>query len=163
MIFVDAYFQHTHIAFPLLHRPSLLSTIEKIYAEPEYYDSHPFEAFVFDMVLAIGSSNLNRFDESSTGSSTHYVRAQSKIAAITSLPGLQSLKVILLLAQHGIFSNLRDTAASIWHLIGIGARICFELGLHLEREVDRSFGVNAVSYEDEMKKRCFWCLYNLDR
>jgi len=169
MQFIEAYFQHTHITFPLLHRPTFLQAVEQIYSDPTYYPTYTFDAFAFDMVLAIGSSNFNRFEESNAGTATHYARAQAKIHTVLSMGGLVPLRAILLLSQHGIFSNLRDTSASIWHLIGIGARICFELGLHLEpKRLDRG-AVRApsstapITLEAEMRKRCFWCFYNLDR
>ncbi|CAH0058005.1 unnamed protein product [Clonostachys solani] len=165
MPFIDAYFQHTHVAFPLLHRPIFLKSVKRIYEEPGYYEQKTFNAFVFDMVLAIGSSSSNRFYDSSVSSSTYFAMAQSKVATVVSVPGLQALKAILLVSQHGIFSNLRDTAASMWHLVGIATRMCFELGIHLERNKPgtSSPGRRIVTYEDEMAKRCFWCLYNLDR
>jgi hypothetical protein len=169
MLFIDAYFQHTHITFPLLHRPTFLAAVEQIYSNPTYYSTHSFDAFVFDMVLAIGSANFNRFEESTAGTASHYSRAQKKLHELLNMRGLVPLQTILLLSQHGIFSNLRDTSGSIWHLIGIGARICVELGLHLEpKQVDRQTGRPAarsspITFEVEMRKRTFWCLYNLDR
>lgn len=167
--FINAYFQHTHITFPLLHRPSFLAAVEQIYDNPEYYSKHTFDAFVFDMVLSIGSSNPNRFGESTARSAAYYARAQMKIKEVLNMGGLVPLQAILLLCQHGIFSNGRDTSASIWHLIGMGARICVELGLHLEpkRTTHRSAaapGPNPpTAFETEMRKRVFWCFYNLDR
>jgi hypothetical protein len=168
-LFIEAYFQHTHITFPLLHRPTFLAAVEQIYNNPTYYSTHTFDAFAFDMVLAIGSSNFNRFEESTAGTASHYARAQKKMLELLNMRGLVPLQAILLLSQHGIFSNLRDTSGSIWHLIGIGARICFELGLHLEpKRVDRQTGRPVVqslptTFEAEMRKRTFWCFYNLDR
>ncbi|KAI0136178.1 c6 zinc finger domain-containing protein [Xylariales sp. AK1849] len=166
---IETYFQHTHVTFPLLHRPSFATTVERIYNEPGYYDSNPFEAFTFDMVLAIGASNFNRFGESAAGASVHYAAAQSKVSRMMEMDGLTTLRSILLISQHAIFSNLRDTSANVWHLVGIGARICIELGLHLEHKSLNSGprgmpqGANSISSEEEMRRRCFWCLYNLDR
>ncbi|KAM5350789.1 hypothetical protein ACJ41O_007294 [Fusarium nematophilum] len=165
---IEAYFQHTHIAFPLIHRPSFLETVDRIYSEPNFYETHVFDAFVFDMVLTIGSSNFNRFEETSANSSLYFTMAQSKIASIAVMPSLESLKVLLLVSQHGIFSNLREANTSVWHLAGLGARVCFELGLHLERRRPDSDPNNPaspryISFDEEMRKRCFWCLYNLDR
>lgn len=166
---VEMYFQHTHITFPLLHRPTFAETFERIYSEPGYYDSNPAEAFTFDMVLAIGASNVNCFGESATHASLYYAAAQTKVSRMLKLDGLTTLKAILLLSQHGIFSNLRDTSGNTWHLIGIGARICIELGLHIERKSlddnpnDISINEPNISGEEEMRRRCFWCLYNLDR
>lgn len=163
MPFIEAYFQHTHIMFPLLHRPEFLRTVDQIYGEAGYVETHPYECFVFDMVLAIGSSTFNRFEESTAGTADHYGRAQSKLHHVLGLKGLLPLKAILLLSQHGIFSNLRDTSASIWHLVGIGVRMCFEMGLHLEAKPSSGLGPRFVTMEEELRKRCFWCLYNLDR
>ncbi|KAH8885934.1 hypothetical protein GQ53DRAFT_797019 [Thozetella sp. PMI_491] len=166
---IETYFTHTHITFPLLHRPSFLATVERIYGEPGYYEANPFDAFAFDMVLAIGSSNFNRFGDSSVGSSAFYAAAQVKLGKVMEISGLAALKAILLISQHGIFSNLCDTSASIWHLVGIGVRICLELGLHLEHKAvsggPATYGRHnvTVTLEEEMRRRCFWCLYNLDR
>ncbi|KAH7134493.1 c6 zinc finger domain-containing protein [Dactylonectria estremocensis] len=165
---IEAYFQHTHIAFPLIHRPSFLATVDSIYSEPNFYETHVFDAFVFDMVLTIGSSNFNRFQEISANSSLYFAMAQSKIASIAIMPSLESLKVLLLVSQHGIFSNLRETDTSVWHLAGLGARMCFELGLHLERKPSDGDPTEltsplSITFDQEMRKRCFWCLYNLDR
>ncbi|KIX95459.1 uncharacterized protein Z520_08976 [Fonsecaea multimorphosa CBS 102226] len=169
MPFIEAYFQHTHLTFPLLHRPTFLAAVEQIYSNPTYYSTHPFDAFAFDMVLAIGSSNVNRFEESTAITATHYTRAQKKLHELLNMRGLVPLQTIILLSQHGIFSNLRDTSGSIWHLIGIGARMCFELGLHLElKRVDRQTRrpvarTLPITFEVEMRRRTFWCFYNLDR
>jgi hypothetical protein len=166
MPFIEAYFAHTHITFPLLHRTSFLRTVEQMYGEPDYYGTHVYDAFVFDLVLSIGSSNFNRFGDAFASSAAHYSRAQAKLPVVLGMPGVMPLRAILLLSQHGIFSNLRDTSASIWHLIGIGVRICYEMGLHLEPKRSADF-LNAqtrlVTFEEEMNRRCFWCLYNLDR
>lgn len=169
MAFVEAYFQHTHVTFPLLHRPSFLRNVEQIYNEPGYYESHPYESYTFNMVLAIGSSNFNRFEEAAAGPASHYARAQAKLNSVLCMKGLMPLKAIIILCHHGIFSNLKDTSASIYHLVGIGARICVEQGLHSDSKYthnQQEAGVRTSrqhTFEEEMRRRCFWCLYNLDR
>ena len=95
--------------------------------------------------------------------------AQGKVGVVMRLDGLSVRRAILLISQHGIFSYLRATSASIWHLIGIGTRLCFELGLHLEHGQLNGGArqlVNeekSITLEEEMRKRCFWCLYNIER
>lgn len=167
MPFIEAYFQHTHTTFPLLHHTSFIRIVDEIYRDPDYYSTHTEEAFLFDMVLSIGSSNFNRFGDASASSAEHYSRAQRKLPALLAMPGLIPLRTIVILSQHGIFSNLRDTSASIWHLIGIGVRICYEMGLHVKprRSLARQSPQvpRIIMYEEEMRRRCFWCLYNLDR
>jgi len=169
MTVIEAYFQHTHITFPLLHRPSFLRTVELIYNQPGYYENHPYDSYAFNMVLAIGSSNFNRFEEAIARPAAHYARAQAGLKTVLGMTGIMPLKAIILLSQHGIFSNLRDTSASIYHLVGIAARMCFEQGLHSDskyihgQQKSGLHRVKGVTFEEEMRRRSFWCLYNLDR
>ncbi|KAH8805074.1 c6 zinc finger domain-containing protein [Xylogone sp. PMI_703] len=162
---VQLYFQHTHTIFPLLHKPSFLKTFEHIYSDPEFYKTHMFEAFVFDMVLALGTANTMTGDAFASDTESHQARAMSKLNRVLSIKGLAATQAILLLAQHGIYSSLRDSSASVWHMVGLAVRFCLELGLHREpkRRRDNREGPAQVSFETEMKRRTFWCLYNLDR
>ncbi|KAL1907777.1 hypothetical protein Sste5344_006404 [Sporothrix stenoceras] len=167
MPYIESYFQHTHKTFPLLHRPSFLAMAERVFTDTGFYAANPYDAFVFDMVLSIGSSNINRFGESASGiSSKCLAMGQSKIQPVMEMGGMASLRAILLICHHGIFSSHCDTSASIWHLVGIGARLIIELGLHLkQRRFNDSVpgAPGIVIFEEEMRRRCFWCLYNLDR
>ncbi|CAK7232054.1 hypothetical protein SCUCBS95973_008132 [Sporothrix curviconia] len=168
MPYIDSYFQHTHHTFPLVHRPSFMVVAERIFSEPGFYQANTLDALTFDMVVSLGSSNKNRFDDSATSIANKcFAMGQAKIKAVVQMGGMASLKAILLVCHHGIFSSMCDTSASIWHLVGIGARICIELGLHLKqrRASDNSspHGSNIITFEEEMRRRMFWCLYNLDR
>jgi hypothetical protein len=167
MASIEAYFTHWHLTFPLLCRPQFMSTVDRIYADPEYYSTHPFEAFVFDMVLAMGTVNFNRPDWSAAPTEVHYTRATSKLERVLSIKGLPPLQAILLLCHYAAFCSQRDTSASMWHLVGIAVRLCVEMGLHrkskLEDSASRGCKGGRLQLDLEMKKRTFWCLYNLDR
>ncbi|CAK7238067.1 hypothetical protein SEUCBS140593_010298 [Sporothrix eucalyptigena] len=170
MPYIESYFQHTHHTFPLVHRPSFLSLTDRIFSEPSYYETHTLDAFIFDMVVSIGSSNKNLFDDSASSiASKCFAMGQAKIKTVIQMGGIASLRAILMICHHGIFSSLCDTSASIWHLVGIGARLSIELGLHLkqrratETPPQGSSDENIVTFEEEMRRRTFWCLYNLDR
>lgn len=162
---VQLYFQHTHTIFPLIHRPSFFKIFERIYSDPEFYKTHVFEAFVFDMVLALGTANATSGDFFVSDTESHHARAMSKLNHVLSMKGLAAPQAVLLLAQHGIYSSLRDSSASVWHMVGLAVRFCLELGLHreLKRRRDARGGSTQFSFETEMKRRTFWCLYNLDR
>jgi hypothetical protein len=164
---IKAYFTHWHLTFPLLCLPQFMSIVDRIYADPEYYSANPFEAFVFDMVLGMGTVNFNRPDWSAAPAETHYTRAISKLELVLSIKGLAPLQAILLLCQYAIFCSQRDTSASMWHLVGIAVRLCVEMGLHrrskLEDSAPQGTKGGRLQLDLEMKKRTFWCLYNLDR
>jgi hypothetical protein len=169
MTFIESYFQHTHVTFSLLHRPTILRIIELIYNEPGYYEKHPYDSYAFNMVLAIGSSNFNRFEEATACPAEHYAKAQAGLKTVLGMTGLLPLKAIIVLSQHGIFSSLRDTSTSIYYLVGIVARMCFEQSLHSDskyihgQQRPSSLAVKRVLFDKEMRRQCFWCLYNLDR
>jgi hypothetical protein len=164
---IEAYFDHWHLTFPLLCKPLCLRTVEKIYSEPEYYTENPFEAFCFDMVLAMGSVNFNRPDWSTNSPERHYLRAISRLDKVLSLKDLPPLQAIIFLCQYSIFCSLQDTSANMWHLVGIAVRLCMEMGLHRrscqEEYVARGLQAGRISLALEARKRTFWCLYNLDR
>jgi hypothetical protein len=57
----------------------------------------------------------------------------------------------------------------MWHLIGIAARMCFELGLHREplyqaRGAPAQPGSNLDRFvRVEVRRRCFFCVLAMDR
>ncbi len=166
----DNYFAHDHLCFPFLLHSSTLSIVESMYKDPSYYRENAFEAFVFDMILAIATVNVYKLDwQMLPSSETHHSRAMHRITDIFQAGGISSLQAILLLCQYRTSSSIQDTSASMWHLVGIAVRIAFELGLH--RESAYSFkSRSVVQTEDldtlrnqEIRRRCFWSVFTLDR
>jgi hypothetical protein len=58
----------------------------------------------------------------------------------------------------------------MWHLVGIAARICFELGLHqeaayIQKRPDADSPIETIERyrEQEVRRRCFWCVLAMDR
>ncbi|KAL4808374.1 fungal-specific transcription factor domain-containing protein [Aspergillus unguis] len=164
---IEAYFNHWHLAFPLICRARFLHLVDRIYADEQYLGANPFDAFLFHMVLGMGSVNFNRPNWSATSSEGHYVHAVAKLEEVLSMKGLAPLQAMLLICQYSIFCSLRDTSANMWHLIGIAARWCVEMGLHRKNRMDdaAAHGIEAgqVQLDVEARKRTFWCFYNLDR
>lgn len=57
-----AYLSHDHLCYPFLHPRSLMEALDAIYDDDTFYRKHPVEAFVFDMVLAIGTAQVYKYD-----------------------------------------------------------------------------------------------------
>lgn len=79
-----------------------------------------------------------------------------------------ALQATLLLCQYRMLSALYETSASLWHLVGTAARMCFELGLHRESTYELSHNSTLNDIRDsraisEIKRRCFWSTFALDR
>lgn len=73
------------------------------------------------------------------------------------LNSLESIQAILCCAMYSIRSPV---GASVWMLSGLALRHCIELGLH--RKIPWS-KVESDTMKSEMRRRVFWCSYNLDR
>lgn len=77
---VKAYLDHDHIRYLLLLPSSVIDTVDRIYHKPSFYKSNPFKAFVFDMVLAISTANVFKFDWQILPSpESHHTRAMSAV------------------------------------------------------------------------------------
>ena len=164
------YFTHDHICYPFLRSASTFPIIDSIYDDASFYANNPFESFVFDMILAISTVNVYKYDwQILPSAESHHTRAMSQATEVFQGGGLHSLQAILLLCQYRMSSSMQDTSASMWHLVGIAVRIAYELGLHRESAYNIHPGPDEESdnleksVNKEVKRRCFWSLFCMDR
>lgn len=166
---IDAYFSHWHLTFSLISRADFMRMVEKMYTDQVdgTGDRKALDDFFFHMVMAMGLSNFNKPQWSTESSESHYIRAISNLEDVLSMRGLAPLQVILMICQYSIFCSLKDTSTNMWHLIGIAARLCVEMGLHRKSRTDdvaaQGLEGGKVELQSEMRKRTFWCFYNMDR
>jgi hypothetical protein len=164
-----AYLTHDHLAFPYLHPKSLIESLASVYTEERYYESHPVEAFVLDMIFAIATVQVHRFSwPSLPDAEKHHERAISKLETALESGGLIALQTIMLLCQYRMLSVSYSTSASLWHLLGMAARLGLELGLHREAVYRLPMGLSPANedrarLEINVKRRCFWSLFQMDR
>lgn len=169
---LKSYFEHDAIAFPFLSPNIIHQVLHRFYQDDDYYPyrATPYETFVFNMVLAIATASVYKYDwQMLPSAESHHARAMQELDHVLRHGGLDSLQAILLLCQYRQGSSIKDNSASMWHLVGIAARICLELGLHRESayplktcsELDQAA---AERYQQqEVSRRCFWCLIAMDR
>jgi hypothetical protein len=164
-----AYLSHDHLAFPYLHPKKLINTLTSMYSEQKYYESHPVDAFIMDMIFAIATVQVHRFSwKSLPDAETHHERAISKLGLVLESGGLIALQSIMLLCQYRMLSVAYHTSASLWHLLGMATRLGIELGLHREAVYRPPAGLSPID-EDRVRqelgiqRRCFWSLFQMDR
>jgi hypothetical protein len=92
----------------------------------------------------------------------------SRLVLVLGKGGVVALQAILLLCQYRMLIALYETSASLWHLVGMAARMCFELGMHRESIYKTSQQSQSGDFRDldeasEIKRRCFWSIFALDR
>jgi len=169
---LKSYFEHDAIAFPYLSPTAVLQIKQRFYQDDAYYSSRAtsYETFVFNMVLAIATASVYKYDwQMLPSAESHHARAMQELDHVLSHGGLESLQAILLLCQYRQGSSIKDNSASMWHLVGIAARICLELGLHRESAYplkwssDFDQAASERYHQQEVSRRAFWCLIAMDR
>ncbi|CAG8372351.1 unnamed protein product [Penicillium salamii] len=155
----DAYFHHDHLCYPILSLESAMASLRDIYADPTTLERKPFETFCFYMIMAISTSNLQKLHwQSLPEAELYHTHAISRLNDILALGGLQALQAILLLCQYQLTSSTQRTSTSLWHMVGMAARMCFEMGLH--REEAYHYQLDSTS---TLHRRWLWCVLAMDR
>ncbi|KAL4863568.1 fungal-specific transcription factor domain-containing protein [Aspergillus spectabilis] len=143
------YFDSMGYQYPFLHRAEFLDNMRRIYAgevpTPEVHCSYH---------ITIGIALLIRStDDAETRAMEFYRASKETLQMALHNEDLASLRALLSLALYTMFAT---TGPSVWHVLGTALRLATSLGLHKARHP-----TNLI--DDEMAKRAFWSLYNLDR
>ncbi|CUS14123.1 unnamed protein product [Tuber aestivum] len=147
-----SYFQEYHPLFPVLHRPTFLTSYEKLVSGDGFQVNtlpHHLVAQLF-LVFAIAQQNEPRngpdqqFD-------AQWQRSLNAIIVDSTIETLQCL----VLAQLYCFSKGDYSRLLQYKSLAVG--IALRLGLN---QSQRKFTLGALS--GEMRKRTFWCVYCLD-
>ena len=80
---VKAYLDHDYICYHFLLPSFVIDTMDCINHEPSFYKSNSFETFVFDVVLAISTANVFKFDwQMLPNPESHHTRAMSAVTTV---------------------------------------------------------------------------------
>jgi hypothetical protein len=160
----NSYFEHDHLCYPILSRQSLMASLRDIYADPTILQRKAYETFCFYMVMAISTLNLQKLHwQSLPEAELYHTHAVSRLNDILGLGRLEALQAILLLCQYQLTSSTQRTSASLWHMVGIAARMCFEMGLHREEAYNYPGKLNTSSSTCTPHRRWLWCALAMDR
>ncbi|KAH7036006.1 fungal-specific transcription factor domain-containing protein [Microdochium trichocladiopsis] len=171
----DAYAAHDHLIYPIIPLRAMDRAFDTVYNHHDPSPQQSFDGFVVDMVLAIGTAQLSKLNWNGVSDAeVHYNRAMSKANPILASGGLPALQAILLICHYRMGTSSHDTTNSVWHLVGVAARTCYELGLHKNatyQQLKADIRADADQYtaskerEEQIEARfnCFWCTVALDR
>ncbi|KAG8668243.1 hypothetical protein FPOAC1_007621 [Fusarium poae] len=120
--------------------------------------SHGYSYFTVLLVLAISASSLSRSADSVISAQAERLFRNAlafRESAIvpSNIIGVQS---ILFLIQ---FATLNPSLLDAWYLIGVGMRMCVDLGLHQDPQPPESIEVSLL----ETRRRLWWSVYAFDR
>ncbi|CAD0082728.1 unnamed protein product [Aureobasidium vineae] len=165
---IQAYLDHDFLSYPFLTPLEIHRILDCLYGSG-IASLTCYELFVIDMLFAISTAQVSKYDWRQLPSAeSHHARAMSNIGGVLRLGGLQSLHAILLLCQYRTGSSIQDNSGSMWLLVGIAARMCFEMGLHKES----AYQLTGPGDDDatakryllqESKRRSFWSVLCMDR
>lgn len=169
---LTAYCNHDNICYPFLDANTLNHAFDEVYSNNSHDAADPLDDFIVDMILAIATAHVHKFDwHAFPDAESHYNRAITRFSVVLMRGGIPSLQAVLLICQYRMGSSSFDTSASLWHLIGVAARMVFELGLHKQSTYtpleNSNGGVTTREGADqeiiETKRRCFWSVLAMDR
>ncbi|KAI9039607.1 putative C6 transcription factor [Aspergillus affinis] len=141
------YFDSMGYQYPFLHRSDFFPPLRRIYAgEAPTTEFHYTYHITIAIALLIGSSD-------GTQAMEFYRVSQETLPLALQNEDLAAVKALLSMALYTLFAT---TGPSVWHVLGTALRLATSLGLHKARPA-------ASVIEEEMTKRAFWSLYNLDR
>ncbi|KAK3633148.1 hypothetical protein LTR56_015924 [Elasticomyces elasticus] len=151
-----AYFDQVHPQFPFLHKPTYRRWEEEVLTAGECKRSpDPVHAFFVLALCAVGA--LTGPFAGNTLPEGLYAAAETYYEHVIQQNSLESIQAILACAMYSLRSPV---GVSVWMLSGLALRQCLEFGLHRKIRWSRA---QPDYVKEELRKRVFWCSYNLDR
>ncbi|KAJ5683004.1 hypothetical protein N7462_006169 [Penicillium macrosclerotiorum] len=141
------YFDSMGYQYPFMSRPDFMAQLRHIYTggvpTPEVHNTYHI---IIAISLLIGSVDAAQAAE-------FYLASQQTLPLALQNEDLPAVRALLGLALYTMFAT---AGPSIWHVLGATMRLAISMGLHKARSY-------PTLVEEEMSKRAFWSLYNLDR
>ncbi|RPB03165.1 hypothetical protein L873DRAFT_1671301 [Choiromyces venosus 120613-1] len=169
--YVDWFFLISHPYLPILHRPTFIKMLDKMYTD-KTYEASPAQIAMVHMVFAIVHfQNATRDRMKNRGHTTpasievmqrsrnHYHYALSFFYGLLSHSALEDLQAIGLILQH---LRAFPKPGGSWLLSRIAISLCFELGLHRSPKKWVYPGSTQNTIEIELRKRIFWSILTLE-
>jgi hypothetical protein len=161
---VDVYFQYRTPHLPILDRSQVGKAIDSAYrslgTSQESVEVPKRDMFMAYMVFAIALVDVQQTSGGRPGQSEGCFRSAlgwvEKILTY-SKSDLETLRIVLLLAQ---FVALSPSRGSLWHLTGFALRLCIDVGLHWENEL-QCLNMDPDVLDD--RRRLWHCTYHFDR
>lgn len=143
------YFDGLGLQYPFLHRVEFIRDLGRIYR------GDPVPAEVVNCYhITMATAIVTRSTSDETLANSFYRASRDTLGQALQNEDLSALRALLSLALFALSSPL---GPSIWQILGTAMRLATSIGLHKPRPSGSGLA------EDEMAKRAFWSLYNMDR
>jgi hypothetical protein len=151
---VDIYMIKAQYLLPLLHEPTFRQEVQEVYNG----SVDPTLNFQLRLVIAI---SMQKLDSQYAGlADSYYLAALPYLVAAIQKRDLSTLQCFALIAQYSVLTPTRT--ASYW-VVGLGARLCQELGLCEEETIQEFPAGNRLGpLEVDMRRRLFWIISSME-
>jgi len=151
---LDIYMVKAQYMLPLLHEPTFRQDVEKVYAG----SSDCTLNFQVRLVIAI---SMQKLDTQYAGlADSYYLAALPFLTNAVHKMDISTLQCFALIAQYSLLTPTRT--AAYW-VVGLGAKLCQELGICEERTIEKSSsGTRYDTLEVDMRRRLFWCITSME-
>ncbi|EXJ87153.1 hypothetical protein A1O3_04112 [Capronia epimyces CBS 606.96] len=161
---VEVYFQYRTPHLPILDRSQVGKAINSAYSSLESNQASAKvsdrDMFIAYMVFAIALVDVPHTSGGRPMQSDGCFRSALSWVETTlsySKSDLETLRSVLLLAQ---FVALSPSRGSLWHLTGFALRLCIDVGLHWENDL-QCLNMDPDILDD--RRRLWHCTYHFDR
>jgi transcriptional regulatory protein GAL4 len=155
---VDAYFDHYHTSYPILHEATFRAFYEGRLLGPRqdvFLQGGALWEILLNTVLALGAWCIN--NESGNADATFYQNAKIQITA--SLLESGSITLVTALTLLSNYMQKRNKPNTCWNYLGLAVRMAMGLGLY------RDFpNWKSSPLKQEMRRRLWWglCLFDTE-
>lgn len=155
-LLTTSYYENVHPQFPFLHWPTILEYEDEVMTACETgLHPDPVRSYFVYMIAAVGALT-GPFAGASLPEGL-YAAGEELFEHVLQLNSIETIQALLCCAMYSLRSPI---GVSIWTLSGLAIRQCIELGLH--RYIPWA-GMESNTLKTQMRRRVFWCSYNLDR
>ncbi|KAL7268445.1 hypothetical protein RUND412_008932 [Rhizina undulata] len=171
MGYVDWFFHVSHPYLPILHKPTFVKMLERMYSDKSHEPTAAQIAMVHMVFAIVHFQNATQDKMKNRGqisaasndimqrSRNHYHYALSFAYGLVNNGSLEDLQAIGLMLQH---LRAFPKPGGSWLLSRLAISMCLELGLHRSAKKWVYPGSTQNVIEIELRKRVFWCILTLE-
>ena len=151
---LDVYMAKAQYMIPLLHEPTFRQDVQAVY----HGATDATLNFQLRMVVAI---SMQKLDTQFAGlADSYYLAALPFLDKAVRKMDLSTLQCVALIAQYSLLTPTRT--ASYW-VVGLGVKLCHDLGLCDERTIaEFPPGHRFNTLEVDMRRRLFWIITQME-
>lgn len=136
---------------PTLHERVFATHVDEVFDG----DTDPYKNFAVRMVMAI---SLQKLDTQYAGlADSYYLAAMEYFEDVIRPKDLRTLQCLGLIGQ---YSLLTPTRTNVYHIVGLGTRICQQLTIADEKTITSGFQVDPLQLD--MRRRLCWIVATME-